>query len=183
MINRVEKPVHLSPTNVPLPLRSTMRRTILLFLILNFVVIGFLVHSVFTLLTLLVETGDTDAITRGEIPSPGSPLNDDRPQLIPRILHQTYINETIPEKWKEPVQQCLDLHGDYEYKVCCRCKSGPASPMTDPIPIALDRCFSERVYRKRVPVVPGDLRQLSLPYPTSRYYTVLCSGPLWWHIP
>ena len=94
-----------------------MRRSLLIFLVINTAVIIFLVHSVFTLLTLLTETGDADAITRGEIPAPDSPLIEDRPQLIPKILHQTYINSTIPEKWKEPVQQCLDLHADYEYKV------------------------------------------------------------------
>jgi len=94
-----------------------MRRSVLIFLIINFLVIAFLVRSVFTLLTLLTETGDADAITRDEIPALDSTLIDSRPQLIPKIIHQTYINETIPEKWKEPVQQCLEMHADYEYKL------------------------------------------------------------------
>ena len=89
----------------------------MIFLIINVVVIAFLVRSVFTLLTLLTETGDADAITRGEIPAPHSPLIETRPQSIPKIIHQTYINETIPERWAEPVQQCLEMHEDYEYKV------------------------------------------------------------------
>ncbi|MCJ1416287.1 hypothetical protein MMC32_002622 [Xylographa parallela] len=94
-----------------------MRRSVLVFLVINLLVIVFLVRSVFTLLTLLTETGNADVITRGEIPAPHSPLIESRPQFIPKIIHQTYINETIPEKWLEPVQQCRDLHQDYEYKL------------------------------------------------------------------
>ncbi|MCJ1393804.1 hypothetical protein MMC18_006680 [Xylographa bjoerkii] len=94
-----------------------MRRSVLIFLVINLLVIAFLVRSVFTLITLLTETGDADAITRGEIPAPQSPSIDSRPQLIPKIIHQTYINETIPERWREPVQQCLEMHEDYEYQL------------------------------------------------------------------
>jgi mannosyltransferase OCH1-like enzyme len=37
--------------------------------------------------------------------------------LIPKILHQTYINESIPEKWVQAQKSCVDLHPDYEYKL------------------------------------------------------------------
>ena len=94
-----------------------MRRSVLVFLIINLLVIALLVRSVFTLITLLTETGDADAISRAEIPDLQSPWIESRPQLIPKIIHQTYINETIPERWLEPVQQCRDMHEDYEYKV------------------------------------------------------------------
>ena len=95
----------------------SMRRSILILLLIQALVVIVLVRSVFTLLTLLVETGDADAITPGEIPAPSSSPIANRPLLIPKIIHQTYVNETIPEKWREPVQQCKDLHKDYEYKV------------------------------------------------------------------
>jgi mannosyltransferase OCH1-like enzyme len=94
-----------------------LRRSVVIFLIIQTLIIIFLVRSVFTLLTLLTETGDADAITHGEIPAPNSTAIEKRPQLIPKIIHQTYINATIPERWREPVQQCLDIHKDYEYKV------------------------------------------------------------------
>ena len=98
-------------------LLEKMRRALLVFIIINVLIIAFLVRSVFTLLTLLIEDGAADAIHRGELPAPNSPLFD-HPRLIPKILHQTYKNESIPERWKEPHQQCQNLHAeDYEYKV------------------------------------------------------------------
>ncbi|MCJ1375520.1 hypothetical protein MMC20_006757 [Loxospora ochrophaea] len=94
-----------------------MRRGLVLFLIGLLLIVGFLLRSVFTLLTLLIEDCAADAIHRAEIPAPNSPLIDTRPQLIPKIIHQTYINESIPRPWKEAQQTCLDLHEDYEYKL------------------------------------------------------------------
>lgn len=95
-----------------------MRRALVVFLLVNVLIVAFLIHSCFTLLTLLIEDGAKDAIHRAEIPAPNSPLIDTRPQLIPKIIHQTYINESIPERWQEAHQSCLDMHDDYEYKVC-----------------------------------------------------------------
>ncbi len=95
-----------------------MRRALLIFFLINILIVAFLVHACFTLLSLLLEDGAKDAIHRAEIPAPNSPLIDNRPQLIPKIIHQTYINETIPEKWRVAQQSCIDLHADYEYRVC-----------------------------------------------------------------
>lgn len=94
-----------------------MRRGVLVFIIINVVIIGLLVRSVFTLLTLLVEDASADAISRDEIPSVNGSISDDRPLVIPKIIHQTYKTEDIPEIWREPQRSCLELHPDYEYKV------------------------------------------------------------------
>ena len=95
-----------------------MRKGLLVFLSINTIIVIFLVRSVFTLLTLLVEDGSADAIHSAEIPAPNSPLIDDRPHLIPKIIHQTYVNESVPEHWREAQKSCVDIHEDYEYKVC-----------------------------------------------------------------
>ena len=95
-----------------------MRRGLLIFLVAFLVLVSFLVRSVFTLLSLLIEDASADAIHRAELPSPNSSLIEQRPQIIPKIIHQTYKNETIPEVWKEAQRSCLDLHPDYEYIVC-----------------------------------------------------------------
>ena len=100
-----------------------MRKGVLIFLVINIIIIGFLVHSVWTLLTLLFIDGSEDQISRAELPAPNSGKISERPRLIPKIIHQTYINESIPEHWQAPQQSCLDLHPDYEYKV-----SGAADP-------------------------------------------------------
>jgi mannosyltransferase OCH1-like enzyme len=94
-----------------------MRRGVLIFLISTVFILGFAVHSVWTLLSLLVVDGHQDAISRAELPAPNSDAISERPQLIPKIIHQTYVNESIPDHWKQPQQTCLDLHPDYEYKV------------------------------------------------------------------
>lgn len=94
-----------------------MRRGLLIFLLVNLLILSLLIRSVSTLLSLLVEDAAADAIHRAELPSPNSSLIEQRPQIIPKIIHQTYKNETIPEVWVEAQQSCIDLHPDYEYIV------------------------------------------------------------------
>ena len=94
-----------------------MRGRVLIFLLVNLCVVAFLLNSVWTLLSLLVVDGSGDAITKAELPSPNSEKIDSQPAIIPKIIHQTYKNETIPEVWREAQQSCIDLHEDYEYKV------------------------------------------------------------------
>ena len=94
-----------------------MRRGLAIFLAINFSIIAFLVYQVWTLLGLLVEDASSDAIHSVEIPAPNSPSIANMPQLIPKILHQTYVNDSIPELWREAQQSCIELHKDYEYKV------------------------------------------------------------------
>ena len=94
-----------------------MRKGVVIFLSINTLIIIFLIRSVFTLLTLLVEDGSADAIHSAEIPAPHYTLIDSRPQHIPKIIHQTYVNDSVPEHWHEAQKSCVDLHEDYEYKV------------------------------------------------------------------
>lgn len=132
-----------------------MRRGLVVFLVINLVVIAFLVRSVFTLLTLLIEDGSADAIHSAEIPAPNSPLIDNLPQLIPKLIHQTYVNETIPEHWREAQRSCIDLHEDYEYKVGRssekEIRNGSKMLMTN---IAMDRRQVTRADCNRVSMVP-----------------------------
>lgn len=95
-----------------------MRTKVLIFLLLNVLVVGLLVRSVWTLLALLVIDGSADAISRAELPAPNSEMIEKMPQVIPKIIHQTYKNESIPAVWQEAQQSCINLHPDYEYKVC-----------------------------------------------------------------
>lgn len=94
-----------------------MRRTVLLALLINILVVALLLKVFWPLLSLLVLTGASDAISRAEVLAPGSSSLDSIPQLIPKIIHQTWKNTTIPEIWQEAQKTCLDMHPDYEYKV------------------------------------------------------------------
>jgi len=93
------------------------RKSLWIFCFVNLAIVIFLVHNVWTLLSLLVVDGSDDAISRAELPGPNSELPKGKQVLIPRIIHQTYINSSIPGHWKEAQQSCLDLHEDYDYKV------------------------------------------------------------------
>lgn len=92
-----------------------MRRSVLVFLLITILIVTFLLHTVSTLLSLLIEDASADAIHRSDIPAPNSTLIENRPHLIPQIIHQTYINESIPGHWLPAQQSCLELHPDYEY--------------------------------------------------------------------
>ena len=35
--------------------------------------------------------------------------------MIPKIIHQTWKNETIPERWKDAVDSCKKIHKGYRY--------------------------------------------------------------------
>ncbi|KAF2114913.1 nucleotide-diphospho-sugar transferase [Lophiotrema nucula] len=94
-----------------------MRKGLITFLLLTVVVLGFAVHNVWTLLMLLFTDGQLDAILKAELPAPNSVAINERPQLIPKIIHQTYVNDSIPTHWLGPQKSCLDLHPDYEYKL------------------------------------------------------------------
>ena len=94
-----------------------MRRGLVIFIVINVLIVAFLVRSVYTLLTLLVEDGSQDAIRSAEIPAPNSPMIDTKTPLIPRTIHQTYVNNSVPKNWREAQKSCINLHPDYEYKV------------------------------------------------------------------
>ena len=99
-----------------------MRRGVLIFLLIAFLLLGLAIRSVFTLITLLFEDASADAIHRSELADPTSNLTVP-PQLIPKIIHQTYINSSIPTRWLAAQQSCLDLHPDYEYILWTDAKS------------------------------------------------------------
>ncbi|RMD40658.1 hypothetical protein DV735_g4487, partial [Chaetothyriales sp. CBS 134920] len=94
-----------------------MRRSIGVFLLILLLVVGYALHSVSTLLALLIEDASADAIPRSDLPAPNSTMIEQRPQKIPKIIHQTYINESIPAHWLPAQQACIKLHPDYEYKL------------------------------------------------------------------
>lgn len=94
-----------------------MRGRVLIFLLINIAIVGLLLNSVWTLLSLLVVDGSGDAISRAELPAPKSDLIEGIPRIIPKIIHQTYANASIPPVWQTPQRSCIDLHADYEYMV------------------------------------------------------------------
>lgn len=164
-----------------------MRKSALCFLLLNVAVIAFLVNSVWTLLSLLVVDGSEDAISRAELPAANSAMIETRPQLIPKMIHQTYINESIPEVWQQAQQSCIDLHGDYEYKVGPDGTTAVSTGMETDLVCSYGqtrrrasssrrsksdkrhfRSLSVSAKTTQISLVPRNLRRLRVPYPARR---------------
>lgn len=99
-------------------------------LIVNGSIILYLIYKTFDLMTLLNDDSHIDLLTKNEL----RPVNytkvlieadgdkkeqysyiPDRPLLIPKIIHQTYIDENIPDKWKKTHQSVLDFNPSYKY--------------------------------------------------------------------
>lgn len=79
-------------------------------------IIAFLTYCSLDLICLLFDSPTAAAFTAAELAQPDSPTSSPSAQpLIPKIIHQTYKDENIPEKWRAGQQACIDLHPDYEY--------------------------------------------------------------------
>jgi inositol phosphorylceramide mannosyltransferase catalytic subunit len=100
-----------------------MRKGIVIFAVINVLIIGFLFRSVYTLFTLLFEDCSNDAIPSKDLWQNATGNAASTPPIIPKIIHQTYINESIPEIWKEAQQSCIKKHPDYEYILWTDAKS------------------------------------------------------------
>ncbi|KAG0650368.1 Mannosyl phosphorylinositol ceramide synthase [Hyphodiscus hymeniophilus] len=104
-----------------MPLRSsflwetcrTVRRRPRRFILLVTLTLAFLTYKSLPLLHLLTEDGSADAVRASVLFN--DPQTYNNTQLIPKIIHQTYKNTTIPLRWQVPQEMILKYHGDYEY--------------------------------------------------------------------
>ena len=94
-----------------------MRKGLLLLVLGAVAVLGGLVYLFSTLIALLFETGLKDAIPLSILSSRLASATAEEHRPIPKIIHQTWKNETIPEAWSIAQYSCRDLHPDYQYIV------------------------------------------------------------------
>lgn len=73
----------------------------------------FLTYQLFDLITLLYDDSRQYGLLSTELNN--SNYLQSQPQLIPKIIHQTYKTNSIPDIWKEGQQSCIDLNPDYQY--------------------------------------------------------------------
>ncbi|KAJ9157275.1 Glycosyltransferase, DXD sugar-binding motif protein [Pleurostoma richardsiae] len=104
--------------------RFASRHSVAVFLLLTSAVLVYAVASVWTLLSLLVVDGSADCIALDELADTQTPFSSTNAslhkELIPQIIHQTYINESIPAQWQLARHSCLELHtpeDGWEYKL------------------------------------------------------------------
>src|SRR5579859_752925 len=94
-----------------------MRRGLLLLVLGVAAVLGGLVYLFSTLIALLFETGLQNAIPTSILSGATTSTTSEDHRPIPKIIHQTWKNETIPEAWSIAQYSCRDLHPDYQYIV------------------------------------------------------------------
>jgi uncharacterized membrane protein YciS (DUF1049 family) len=104
-----------------------MRKPLLLLLLVVLGILAGATYIVSTLIALLFETGLAHAIIPDLLAARVAAIPEAR-RPIPKILHQTWKNETVPELWAVAQYTCRDLHPDYEYIVRSPLKN-PCSPL------------------------------------------------------
>ncbi|TID18145.1 hypothetical protein CANINC_003886 [Pichia inconspicua] len=73
----------------------------------------FLVYQLFDLITLLYDDSFNFALSNNQLNNQTFYSSND--QLIPKIIHQTYKSNNIPNHWKNGQFQCQSLNNDYQY--------------------------------------------------------------------
>lgn len=103
-----------------------MRKELHFLVYTNACILLFIVYYTFDLLTLCIDDTQHEALLDVDLNnqpydilsnssySENSTINS-KPQLIPKIIHQTYKTEDIPSQWIESQKKCKDLHPDYKY--------------------------------------------------------------------
>lgn len=90
-----------------------MRKELKFLILANLTLVLSILYYTFDLLTLCIDDTSNEALLDSEINN--SPTVDESTLLIPKIIHQTYKTEDIPEQWIESQKKCKDLHPDYKY--------------------------------------------------------------------
>jgi len=120
-----------------------MRKPLLLLIL---AVVGVLVGATYlvsTLIALLFETGLAHAIIPETLSARLASISEAR-RPIPKIIHQTWKNETVPELWAVAQYTCRDIHPDYEYIVC-----PPPIAYSSVLPALLGRLLASVASRRR----------------------------------
>lgn len=90
-----------------------MRKELKFLILANVSLVFSILYYTFDLLTLCIDDTSKEALLDSEINN--TPTVDESSMLIPKIIHQTYKTEDIPEQWIESQKKCIDLHPDYKY--------------------------------------------------------------------
>ncbi|EEU35805.1 uncharacterized protein NECHADRAFT_55741 [Fusarium vanettenii 77-13-4] len=97
---------------------ARLGRAAVYLLLIDLVIFGLLLHTLHPLITLLRRN---EVLFRPQVTLTrhGTPRIFNRPDRykVPRILHQTCANETIPDAWVHSQRSCINAYSDFEYKL------------------------------------------------------------------
>ncbi|KAH8830448.1 MIPC synthase [Flagelloscypha sp. PMI_526] len=114
-----------TPTNIrnlslalALPVSPSMARRLAIKLFVGFIAL-FLLGTVIVLSSVSYYLAIDPSAILSELEVPYTPpnvrLNGTGHERIPRILHQTWKTDVLPERWQPVSQTCKDLMPDYDY--------------------------------------------------------------------
>ncbi|KAH7246771.1 nucleotide-diphospho-sugar transferase [Fusarium tricinctum] len=94
-----------------------LHKIAVIFLLIDIFIVVALVKMFDPLITLLLRNEELFS-ARLTLPLNDTSFNLSplQKQTIPRILHQTSANETVPYAWTDLVQSCKSAYSDFEYK-------------------------------------------------------------------
>ncbi|WBW74451.1 mannosyltransferase Imt3 [Schizosaccharomyces osmophilus] len=95
-----------------------MNKPALIFFSILSLIIVFTLHLFWGPIKLFFIDYRTDILQASDLPDDFtySPI-DNTTENIPRVIHQTWKTEDIPDRWKDAQQSCINLHPDFEYKL------------------------------------------------------------------
>jgi len=125
LVNGAESQSSVSPFDYPYGILSWRvpkivyrTRKMFLLLIADLVLLGIILHILSPLISLLHHNQELFPAHFEVTGTQVSPSSIHLNHQIPRILHQTAKNETIPDIWVNSQASCLTTYSQYEYKVC-----------------------------------------------------------------
>ena len=102
-------------------LSGTQRKTVACILLVTIAIMSSLVWFLEPLIILVRKN---DSLFRPEVPfvnGDGHPTTsasfESGNNMVPRILHQTYATDRIPDNWEASQQSCKLAYADFEYMV------------------------------------------------------------------
>ena len=104
----------ITPTTRRARRRLPRNKVLAYLLLIDLVIVALLVYITEPLITLLRR--NEELFTPKVVLSNDAPAYTDQ-RKIPKILHQTTANATIPDKWVDSQQSCKKAYSDFEYKV------------------------------------------------------------------
>ncbi|KAM0251935.1 hypothetical protein ACHAQJ_007950 [Trichoderma viride] len=97
------------------------KMAVFLLLVIDLTIVGTLVYTLEPLITLLRRNEElftpTVTLPRNNSSSASYYSQDQNRPKIPRILHQTTANSTIPDKWVQSQRSCRETYSEFEYKL------------------------------------------------------------------
>lgn len=114
-----QKPAHSPRRPKKRFLRNKKLATCLL--IIDLILVWLLVRTLNPLITLLLRNeelfGARVAVSQHSNASKSWHTATGHNHKIPRILHQTCPNQTVPQKWVDSQRSCRETYSDFEYKL------------------------------------------------------------------